>query len=332
LYYCYNKNGETAKAAAIKKLMSEKYANSNFTAIVTTGKNPKSTSASTDATKAYEKIYDLFIEGNFDEAVTQKKTADSLYGKNFWTPQLLYIEAIYYIKQRNDSIAKNVLNSIVSQFANSPLASKATRLLDVLGRRKQIEEELTNLVINRPAADTTNRLPVVNPMAVNNKPVQDTTTKKLPPPITSNTNQLPKDTASNKSVVKINAPYTFSATDPYYVVLILTKVDPVFMNEAKNAFMRYNKETFYNKTFSADLLELDADNRLLLIAPFKDAQEAITYVDNTRPKTATEIIPWLKGGKYTFSILTNNNLNILKVNKDIDNYKAFLNQHFPGKF
>ena len=73
LYYCYNKNGETAKAAAIKKLMSEKYPGSNFTTIVTTGKNPKSTSANTDATKAYEKIYDLFIEGNFEQAVAEKK-------------------------------------------------------------------------------------------------------------------------------------------------------------------------------------------------------------------------------------------------------------------
>ncbi|HWR34060.1 MAG TPA: hypothetical protein VN451_11050, partial [Chitinophagaceae bacterium] len=37
LYYCFNKNGETTKAAAIKKLMAEKYDSSNFTAIILTG-------------------------------------------------------------------------------------------------------------------------------------------------------------------------------------------------------------------------------------------------------------------------------------------------------
>ncbi|MBK6938410.1 MAG: hypothetical protein IPH18_17315 [Chitinophagaceae bacterium] len=44
LFYCYSKNGETAKAAAIKKLMSEKHTGSNFTTIVTTGKNPQAKS------------------------------------------------------------------------------------------------------------------------------------------------------------------------------------------------------------------------------------------------------------------------------------------------
>ena len=62
----------------------------------------------------------------------------------------------------------------------------------------------------------------------------------------------------------------------------------------------------------AELIEIDSDNRLLLISPFKNAAEAITYVDQTRPNTANEIIPWLKGGKYTYSIITDKNLEVLK--------------------
>ena len=342
LYYCYNKNarlngsvghGETAKAAVIKKLMGEKYAASNFTTIVTTGKNPSPASANPDATKTYEKIYDLFIEGNFEQAIAQKKIADSLYGKNFWTPQLLYIEAVYYIKQRNDSIATDVLNSIITQFANTPIGNKATSLLDVLGRRKQIEEELKNLVVTRNADGTTTISKPVNPI-INTNPVKDTTsTAKVPPPppVTNNKPQ-PKDTTSTKPLPPVITQFTFSANDAHYVMLILNKVDPVFMNEAKNAFSRYNRETYYNKTYTADLFDLDPDNRLLLIAPFKNAQEAIDYIDRARPKTATEIIPWLKGGKYSFSILTNSNFEILKNTKDIEKYKAFINQQLPGKF
>jgi hypothetical protein len=115
-------------------------------------------------------------------------------------------------------------------------------------------------------------------------------------------------------------------------MMILNKVDPVFSNEAKNAFSRYNRETYYNKTYSIDLFELDADNRLLLIAPFTNALDAIAYIDKAKPKTATEIIPWLKGGKYSYSILTNANFDLLKSNKDIEAYKIFLNQYFPGRF
>ena len=329
LYYCYNKNGETAKAAAIKKLMSEKFASSNFTTIIITGKNPQSV-RNPDATFAYEQIYDLFIEGNFDQAIAQKKIADSMYGRNYWTPQLLYIEAVYYIRQREDSTAISILNNITTQFSQSPLAARATALINVLSRRNEIEEELKNLVINRPAEDTMTKQPP--PVVVNQptRPKQDSLIVTRPQqPSVKNT----QDTLTNKTVPKfVSSPFTHSPEAAHYVMIILNKIDPVFINEAKNAFSRYNRETFYNKQMDAQLMDLDAENKLLIISPFKNATEAIDYVDRTKPRTASEIIPWLRGGKYSFSIITEKNLNLLIANKDLANYKTFLNQNVPGKF
>jgi tetratricopeptide (TPR) repeat protein len=202
LYYCYNKQGEMTKAAGIKNLMNQHYSGSKLTTIVTTGKDPGANDGGKlAATRTYEKIYDLFIEGNFSEALAQKKSADSIYGSNHWTPQLLYIEAVYHIKQREDSAANIVLNNIVSQFNGTPLATKAITLLSVLRRRNEIEEELRNMVINMPAEDTTARqseiivtgkpvttMPVTNndsikapgvqPPVVINKPVFDTANKQ----------------------------------------------------------------------------------------------------------------------------------------------------------
>jgi tetratricopeptide (TPR) repeat protein len=334
LYYCYNKNGETAKAAVIKKQMGEKFASSNLTTIVTTGKNPAEASGNTSATKTYEKIYDLFIEGKFAEAIEQKKTADSLYGNNFWTPQLLYIEAVYHIRQRDDNTAKEVLNSIVARFPSTPLAEKATALIDVLSRRAQIEEELRNYQMTHQA-DSGNAAPVtvlpVQPVVKPDTAAKKPTVAVVTPPVKK---QGP-DTLKTQPVtppVVISTPYGFNAAEKYYVVLVLNKVDPVFMNEAKNAFFRYNRETYYNKTYAADLYQLDEENRLLLMSPFTDATDAVTYVEKTRPKTASDIIPWLKGGKYYFTIITESNLQLLKTSKDLEAYKRFLEQHLPGKF
>ncbi|MBK8953606.1 MAG: hypothetical protein IPM85_16490 [Chitinophagaceae bacterium] len=331
LFYCYSKNGETAKAAAIKKLMSEKHTGSNFTTIVTTGKNPQAKAANTEATLAYEKIYNLFIEGNFSKAVADKKAADSLYGDNYWTPQLLYIEAVYYIKQRQDSTAKDVLNSIVAKFPNTPLAGKATNLVDALSRRAEIEEELKNLNVTRKE-NPSNKPAVVSTVSVN-KPVADSL-KTQQPLVVNNPVKPTPDTISTKPAVPlvVSAPYANSPDAPHYVVLLLNKVDPVFSNEAKNAFARYNRETYYNKTYSIDLFQLDNDNKLMLIAPFSNAQDAISYIDKAKPKTATEILPWLTGGKYSFLILTDTNFNLLKEKKDAEAYRTFLNQYFPGKF
>ena len=336
LYFCYNKNGETDKAAAIKKLMTEKHGGSNFTTILVTGKNPQAAGPNAEATKTYEKIYDLFIEGNFTEAIAQKKTADSLYSTNYWTPQLLYIESVYYIRQREDSIAKNTLNNIISRFPGTPLEKKATTMLDVLNRRAQIEEELRNLVITPEDNDTTTRY---RPEPINNNqqitpPIAKKDTVVAKPTVTQPVVVVPPkvDTVISKPVKAPANSYAFEAETPHYVVLALNKVDPVFVNEARNAFARYNRDTYYNKQMQAELVEIDAENRFLLISPFKNAQEATDYVEKTRPRTASEIVPWLKGGKYTFTIITERNLELLKTSKDIEKYNQFLNQHLPGKF
>ena len=326
LYYCYNKNGETAKAAACKKALSDKYATGRFATIVNTGKDPEMKSGKSDATQAYERIYDLFIEGKFAEAEAAKKTADQVYGKSFWTPQLLYIEAVYYIKTRQDSTAKAVLTDLIGQFATHPLAGKAATLLNVLNRRAEIEAELSNMVVNRNVGDTVVKKPVTQPVVINNQPKPDSVKVVTQPVVTQPVNPV------NNPPKNVSSPYTNNPAIPHYVVLLLNKVDPVFVNEARNAFNRYNQDTYYGKTFSSELFPLDADNRLLLITPFANAQEAINYIDKAKPVTSTEILPWLKGGKYSFLILTESNYEILQSNKDIDNYKAFLNQQYPGKF
>jgi hypothetical protein len=336
LYYCYNRSGETAKAAAIKKLMSEKYSDDRYTQIVTTGKDPQSKSANSDATKTYERIYDLFIEGNFSEAKAQKKAADSIYGNNYWTPQLLYIESVYYIKQKEDSTAISILNNIVGYFQNTPIAAKAKTMIDVLGRRKQIEDELTRLNISRPA-EVQNQRPIPQQdtnrlVAIPKRNLIDTGAKK--PPIQAPVSNVLKDSVTKAPAVTPPSVTAFAldTASAHYVVLVLNKVDPVFCNEAKNAFFRYNRETYYNKQFTADLNEFDADNKLLLISPFKNAREAIDYITKAKPLAATEIIPWLKGGKYEFIIINENNLNIIKANKNLTDYKTFINSKFPGKF
>ena len=105
--------------------------------------------------QCYDGITEEKAIGKFDEALNKKHSADSLFGKHFWTPQLLYIEAVYHVHQREDSAAKAVLNNINTLYPGSPMAAKARSMIDVLGRRKQIEDYLTKLKIERPKEDST---------------------------------------------------------------------------------------------------------------------------------------------------------------------------------
>jgi outer membrane protein assembly factor BamD (BamD/ComL family) len=333
LYYCYRKSGNQQQAQAMANLLSDKYPTSNFTSIVQSGKNPQ-ISVKEEATKTYERIYDLFIEGSFEEAVAEKKKADAKYGRNYWTPQLLYIEAVFYIRQRDDETAKSVLNSIINGFPDSPLKPRAATLLDVLSRRAKIEEELRNMVVTRNEDSTVASKPIVTKLPPVKK---DTTGTVTPPVVTIQPKPIVSDTTTKLPTPVVSQPktpgaYSHDANAPHFVVLVLNRVDPVFINEAKNAFARYNRDTYYNKTYNLELVQLDNENRFLLISPFANAQDAVAYVDKAKPKTPTEILPWLRGGKYSFLILTQSNFDILKETKDIEKYRQFLEQQIPGKF
>jgi hypothetical protein len=338
LYHCYYKNGETAKAEQIKKELAEKYPAAKYTSIVKTGKNPDVKKEEPEATKLYQDIYDQFIAGNFDDALAKKKAADSIYGTNYWTPQLLYIEAVYLAKQRQDTSAEHVLQQIMSLYSGTPLAQKAETLFTVLQRRTIIENELANLVIERPAEDTvaTVQAPVV---AEEKRPVinKDTTAiakkQQDQPKITNN---VIKKSATDSVVIKVAPPplakFDYDPADKHFVVIILNRVDNVFRNEAKNAFGIYNREKYYNKTFDYSTADIDAENKLLLVGGFNNAQEAIDYVLEAKPVATTRIMPWLKPEKYSFSIISSRNLEILKTNLKLDEYRKFAEQNWKGKF
>ena len=408
LAYCYKKIGETAKATAAENELKEKYPGSSFEKIISSpnGVTPDSV-AKSDMTRRYDSIYNLFIEGNFEEALAQKRTADSLYNKNYWTPQLLYIQSVYYIRQRQDDSAKRSLQDIIKLYPASPLAAKARTMLDVLGRRKQIEDYLTNLKIERPAEDSTaepsgivsapvQQQPVVQqqqpqppvvpttqpkqpqvvaqnnqqppkvpvtqppanaapkqqppaadtkvqqPVAPVTKPDQQVTAQKnqnvAVPPVQSPATQLPPVPITKRDSVQVKtvAPQPLVLNNnpdiPQYVAIVLNKVDPVYVNEAKNAFTRYNREEYASKGYSVNNQSITDDIKLVMIGTFQNANAAIEYIDKTRKLAASEIIPWLPAAKYSFIIVTDNNLEVLKNTKDVDALKRFLLQSYPGKF
>ncbi|HEY0041073.1 MAG TPA: tetratricopeptide repeat protein, partial [Flavisolibacter sp.] len=380
LYYAYTKAGNTAQAAQIKKLLQDKHSSSRFAAIATTGKDPQAKSgASPEVTKAYENVYNQFIEGRFEEAIAAKRLADSTYKTTFWQPQLLYIEAVYHIKQRDDSVAKKSLQQIISQNTNPALTDKAQNLLNVLSRRQQIEAELTayqmqnkqpedtsstqvvDVPVNRPVITPQQALPKKDTAAVKptvQKPKTDTLVKMPTPKLVDTTTKRAIDTIAKKPINKVvdtiakrpapkprvdttakkpvppksNSLYNYTPETPHYAVVIMDKVDPVFVNEAKNAFHRYNVDKYFKQPLETQILSLTNEIKLVLVSGFATAQAATDYAQRAKAIAPSEIIPWLTGNKYTFSIISAPNLDVLKEKTDISVYRKFLEQHLPGKF
>jgi tetratricopeptide (TPR) repeat protein len=331
LSFCYNKIGDQQKADYYKDLLVKNYNGSKYALMITHPEAFNPSAKDTAAQRRYDKIYNLFIEGNFDEAIKEKNEADSLYGQSYWNPQLLYIQSVYYIKNREDSAAKTVLQQIINKYPNSPMKEKAITMLDVLGRRDSIERYLTNLNVTRAKADS--QIVVFD----NSKPVN-----QVQAPVT----QTEKPKVENQKVVagkaelnpekKLAPPvkkagFEFDPLDSQNVVMVLTKVDPVYSSEARNAFNRFNSQSYATNQIQITKDTLDSERTLLVFSQFQDATEALKYLDKLKQAAPTQI-SWLPAQKYTFYIISDSNLQLLKENKNLQGYIDLLKNKYPAKF
>lgn len=330
LSYCYQKLGDNSKASYYKNLVITKFAQSKFAKFINNPKATPATAKNPQATKKYESIYNLFIEGNFEKALQEKKAADSLYANNYWTPQLLYIESVYYIKQKQDSAAINVLNDIVTTYPGSPLKNKAERMIDVLQRRSEIEGYLRNLTIERAKEDET--------VVIDDTPVRKQSVNQKPEAVKKDAVQKPDTAAMVSTPPKNNVPpplvntsFNFVPASPQFIVMLLDKVDPVYVSEARNAFIRYNREKFSKENIEIIKEVVDKDKSLLVFRQFADAATAVTYADKIKKDAAVEV-SWLPVNKYSFFIISDANLQLLKANKDVQSYIKVLHNAMPDKF
>jgi hypothetical protein len=221
--------------------------------------------------------------------------------------------------------------------------------------------QVVNVPVNRPVITPQQALPKKDTAAVKptvQKPKTDTLVKMPTPKLVDTTTKRAIDTIAKKPINKVvdtiakrpapkprvdttakkpvppksNSLYNYTPETPHYAVVIMDKVDPVFVNEAKNAFHRYNVDKYFKQPLETQILSLTNEIKLVLVSGFATAQAATDYAQRAKAIAPSEIIPWLTGNKYTFSIISAPNLDVLKEKTDISVYRKFLEQHLPGKF
>jgi len=335
-YYCYIHLDDSLNAARILARMKEKFPSGRYLAMIEhPQQGPPDMPVRTQATAAYEKVYQQLIEGHFDEAAAEKLKLDSLYGEKYWTPQLLYIEALYYIHYRYDSIGKVTLNKIIVKYQGSQMAAKAKNVLRVLNERERIENYLRNLHVSRLPEDSIARVANGNDQPKKSESPAPKPSNVTAVPLVKDSGQLvikKPDSAQLKRQTLFISPFTWSPAKPQSVVLVMTKVDPVYVTESKNAFDRYNRENFYSKNYETSKQEINDTVKLMVIQGFDNTTAALTYLDKAGNAAPREIIPWLPATKYYFIVIDDQNLEILKANKDLQLYKKFLSVYEPEKF
>ncbi|MFM7645622.1 MAG: tetratricopeptide repeat protein [Sphingomonadales bacterium] len=300
LFRCYQKAGDSQKAKQMQDLLQQQFPTDPLT-LALFDQQPAARDNTKKGDSVYQRIYELFLQENYQQALTQKKMADSAYGATYWSPQLLYIESIYYVQQRQDSTAIRILSLIRSQYPNHPLVPRATALIEALSNRANLEASLH--LPNTPSASTAT--PATTASATTTDPSNST------PP-------------SNGAIEFIKADQS-----PHRVVLVLTDVDPALANETKNAMQRFNRENYAANSLNATLQPFSEKIRLVQVTSFTNADQAIQYKERAQPKTRTDIAPWLSVSQFYWMIISEDNWERLNRGKDLELYKNFLNKNRP---
>ena len=224
-----------------------------------------------------------------------------------------------------------MLNNIVTLYPKSPLKAKAQRMIEVLGRRKEIEDYLTNLQVTRAPDDSvlvvTPRLAMIrndSNLIVSPK-LYDSTAK-------ANSVIIKTDSSIIKVPVAaplVSGPYTLNLSAPHYVIMVLDKVDMTYINESKNALAKYAADNFRDAGITVAKDTITKELSLLVFSSFANAAEALPFLIKIQ-KAAPEEISWLPANKYSFLVIDEDNLQRMKNTKNIAAYKTLLSKQYPG--
>lgn len=370
LYLSAFLNKDKVLADSAYQVLLKNYATSSWVKLLQEkplDNNMAITSIQNDTTKVYDAVYQLFLLGKFEEAKLAKAQADKQFGNHYWTPQLLYIEAVYFAHNGKDDSAAQRLESIPKKFSTSPIIPKAKIFLDVLKNRKNIEEYLSKLKIEpyqknkKPVIAKTNfdkplvnkkkdddelpyvkqEMPQLIKMAFNDRPnnlpsILRVKEKKVSYALMTSQEFIRKLLGNEKDSSLIatipDKDSTIKATEsiidevadtkllPTYVVVVLKDVDPVYVNEAGNAFNRYNMAMFANANIEVHAKSFGERYNVVLMGPFKNVREAKGYVSVVGNDVSSAIIPWLDTDRYWMKTVSKERFDEIEKDTDVEKY------------
>lgn len=132
-----------------------------------------------------------------------------------------------------------------------------------------------------------------------------------------------KDNTSE--VKKAKSLYKYKAEDEHYFVLLFSKKDGD-PNRSLFNISRYNSDAYNSRTFKVDRLSLDEEQIMILVKGLNDKEDALNYFNGII--TNEKAFNGLEDVDYRNFIITQTNFDLLKENKDVDQYLDFYTKKY----
>jgi hypothetical protein len=236
---------------------------------------------------------------------------------------LLVKEPIVKPETKKDTVALAVQQPAV-KVAKTPVTDSARTVISKDTAKAAPAKSKDSAITQKPPSskDSITKNVIKKPAVVN--PVKDSIpiVKKETPP-------QPVTPAPVAAPALVNGLFVKDKESGHLVLLVLDKVDRIFVNEARNAFNRYNAQYPASRPLESLIEPLNDNIKFLVMQPFDNATQASAYIQRVDKLAATELIPWLPREKYSFIIVNAKNLETIRSMKSVSEYISSLKQLYP---
>jgi tetratricopeptide (TPR) repeat protein len=350
LYRLYTETGDIAKADEYKNLLLKNYSGSLYAKVILDPEySRRMDDKDAEFNAIYNQVYDLYSNRKYTDVINKADSLLRIYPNNKLAAQLLYLRAISSGHQEKFEPFRNELTNIVTKYPTDKLITPLVNehIIYIDKNKDKISAREFAIIDNDPNEEPFIPAPMPQ-QAIARVPVQNQSVQK---PIVQNQPakqavQPPANTVGNKPIVPpVNAPITITppvTTSPvtttaavpqivnsifnlrdstHYFFVVNVSTGTTNLSSSRFGIGQFNRANYQGKSIVHQLKNAGADNQLIYVGIFTNLTAAKDY--------ARAIIPLMPqimkvpADKYSFFIITQENLDKLADKKTLDSYIDF---------
>lgn len=284
--------------------------------------------------ETYKDAYFLTQIGNWEQFSNSIPAMNSSLRGTKWHTPFQFLKVKMYAQLRKDSLAINLLDSIIGNNRNERIKDKAKIILEEISKRAITEKYLDTLKIKKEIKELPFVLVREEPNMLNASALP--VTESLVPA------KLEKDSSKliSKSLIKSSQPvnkadslinvihFVNDSLEPHYIALVTNKVSASFVKETQNAFNILNNDEFSKQNLNVTYVQFDDFSYIVWIGSFKNREDASAYLNKVKPRLSKEILSFVPTKQYQLYLLGKSNIILIKTPEDLKKYEQFMIKTF----
>jgi len=336
LYRLYSETGDVAKADFYKNLLLKGFPASLYAKVILDPDySRRMDDKDAEFNALYNQVYDLYAARKYKAVITKADSLLQIYPNNKLAAQLAYLRTIANGHQEKYAPFKDKLLAITTKYPSDqlivPLVNQHMVYIEVnkdkmsarefaLMDNDPNEEPFIPATVPRQAKAPVHNKPVQQPI-VQNKPAQNAPAQT---PATLNNKPATTPSANTNNAMPappvVNSIFSLRDSTNYYFVINVS-TGTTNLSSSRFGIGQFNRANYQGGSISHQLTNVGNDNQLIYVGRFASLNAVKEYARAIVPLMPQ--IMKVPADKYTFFIITRENLDKLADKKTLDSYIDF---------